>query len=548
MFFWLLILSSGSFLFNIYYNIHRNQVKRNQVKRNQVYNKIIPKNQNRRDLRKKTTPKNTQYDICIIGGGVSGLGVAALIAKYDHHMKNKRIIILEQNESIGGGLHTFSRPQFKQYHDVGLHYTGKELIDQLKLICTGDIPKFTKNNGIYDKIKLYNNSQDITWNIPAGKKPFHTSLLNFLKKDEARKYIDDIEFVTSNPQIKLFFTFKILHESYHLPLFLYQFLQNTFCKRTIELMKINVQDYFQNNIISNDDQHHTKLRLLTGTRGNYGSIKHNNAFTHLSITSHFIEGSYFPTNGPDDITHALIHTIKNGFKQADIICQHSVTNVEREISNVYHIRCKNKTVFTCNKIISSIGYQGTYQLFPNSFPNNLKPTPSNLNMQFAFVELNTLNTTSYPSSPLPRYNTWLDVNNTIDCTQVFISCSTAKKEKIITDDNTINATIITTRNIKLTPKEITYIISIVFGNKTNITNISIAGPNEIKKFLGRNTAYGLTNNWDKISMPIVLENGTLFMTGQDILSPGIAGALASSIITAHCFLPIDSIIDMSLHM
>ena len=58
-----------------------------------------------------------QYDVLVIGSGLSGLFSALLLAK-----AGKKVCILEKNEQYGGNLQTFVRNN--TLFDTGVHYIG----------------------------------------------------------------------------------------------------------------------------------------------------------------------------------------------------------------------------------------------------------------------------------------------------------------------------------------------------------------------------------------------------------------------------------------
>jgi len=59
-----------------------------------------------------------EYDAVVIGSGIGGLGVAALLAQEG----GKRVLVLERHTVAGGFTHTFSRKGWEW--DTGLHYVG----------------------------------------------------------------------------------------------------------------------------------------------------------------------------------------------------------------------------------------------------------------------------------------------------------------------------------------------------------------------------------------------------------------------------------------
>ncbi|KAG5263046.1 hypothetical protein AALO_G00281860 [Alosa alosa] len=74
-------------------------------------NKVLKKGFSRERI-----PEN--LDAIIIGSGLGGLTTAACMAK-----KGKRVLVLEQHDNAGGCCHTFTEKGFE--FDVGLHYVGQ---------------------------------------------------------------------------------------------------------------------------------------------------------------------------------------------------------------------------------------------------------------------------------------------------------------------------------------------------------------------------------------------------------------------------------------
>ncbi len=58
------------------------------------------------------------YDVIVIGSGIGGLSTASLLAQ----ISKKRVLLLERHFKLGGLTHSFQRQGF--HWDVGLHYVG----------------------------------------------------------------------------------------------------------------------------------------------------------------------------------------------------------------------------------------------------------------------------------------------------------------------------------------------------------------------------------------------------------------------------------------
>ncbi len=81
---------------------------------------------------KEKIPENA--DCIIIGGGVSGIVAAAMLAKL-----GKKVVIVEQHGKLGGGYHTFKKEGF--IFDSGYHYGAfnDKYFKILKLVCSKEI-------------------------------------------------------------------------------------------------------------------------------------------------------------------------------------------------------------------------------------------------------------------------------------------------------------------------------------------------------------------------------------------------------------------------
>jgi phytoene dehydrogenase-like protein len=68
-------------------------------------------------------PSASEFDVIVIGSGMGGMATAAALSRLEH-----KILLLEQAQTIGGLTHSFSRDGFTW--DVGLHYCGTFGYDQ----------------------------------------------------------------------------------------------------------------------------------------------------------------------------------------------------------------------------------------------------------------------------------------------------------------------------------------------------------------------------------------------------------------------------------
>ena len=72
-----------------------------------------------------------EVDVIIIGSGMAGLSCAAVLSSF-----GKRVVVLEQHETVGGGAHCYAvEGKSKWKFDSGLHYTIPQAAGLLALAC-----------------------------------------------------------------------------------------------------------------------------------------------------------------------------------------------------------------------------------------------------------------------------------------------------------------------------------------------------------------------------------------------------------------------------
>jgi all-trans-retinol 13,14-reductase len=128
-----------------------------------------------------------KYDYIIIGGGMSGLVCAYILSK-----EGKKVIVLEKNSQLGGGLQIFSRD--KTLFETGVHYVGgleegqtlNQLFKYLDLMDKIQVKQMDKN--CFDKIHFGN--EDKSYSLGQGYEKFISNLVEDFphQKKEIKEY------------------------------------------------------------------------------------------------------------------------------------------------------------------------------------------------------------------------------------------------------------------------------------------------------------------------------------------------------------------------
>lgn len=131
----------------------------------------------------------------IIGGGIGGLFTGAFLAK-----NGIRVIVLEKNAIIGGGLQSF--PRNGKIYETGMHIMGG-------FQEGGNLYKICRYLGIYDRLRLHHLNDgcideiryvktDETYRIPSGRENFIKRMSEYFPAEEEgiRRYVDAIYRIT----------------------------------------------------------------------------------------------------------------------------------------------------------------------------------------------------------------------------------------------------------------------------------------------------------------------------------------------------------------
>ena len=126
------------------------------------------------------------YDVIIIGTGISGLCCGALLA-----MEGKKVLLLEKHFKIGGYTHTFNRQNYEW--DVGIHYVGgvhnkKSITRRIFDKLSSNSLKWNKMSDNYDRIIFPDKSYDFI----APKSKFIDSLSTYFPEESSNieRYVD----------------------------------------------------------------------------------------------------------------------------------------------------------------------------------------------------------------------------------------------------------------------------------------------------------------------------------------------------------------------
>lgn len=513
---------------------------------------------------KKRPLVSNYYDSIIIGSGMGSLTTAAILAK-----EGQRVLILEKHYTAGGFTHIFKRKGFEW--DVGIHYIGevqrpnsavKKLFDY---ISNGKL-EWADMGEVYDKIVI----GDDEFNFVKGTENFKTQMKAYFPDDvEAIDSYVDLVF-SAVRTVRGFFASKavpklignIVGGKMKKPF--YQFSDKT----TYEVLRT---------ITDNE----LLIKVLCGQYGDYGLPPKQSSFImHASVARHYFSGGSFPIGGSSKIVETINPIIEKA--GGTILINAGVEEILIEGKKTVGVKLSDGKIFQAKNVISGAGILNTYEkLLPESFQekHQLKRKLSKVKRAVAHACLYIGLEGSPEELKLPKTNYWIypkdldhdacverylkDINSEFPV--VYISFPSAKDP----DWNNRYPGKSTIDIITLVPYEMfdkwngtswmrrgeeynalkesisKRLLEVLYKHipqvKGKISHYELSSPLTTKHFVNydKGEIYGLDHSPKRFRQDILQPRTpfkNLYLTGQDVVTAGVAAALFSGVITTSAML------------
>ena len=292
--------------------------------------------------------KQNIFDAIVIGSGMGALSVASILAQ----MNDKRVLVIERHFEIGGFTHSFRRKGYSW--DVGLHYVGDmhegSMLKSIMDYVTGGRLKWEKMPENFERF-IY---PGLVFDVPADPVEYRSRLTAAFPHEQKaiEKYFKDIDAATG--LYRQVFMGRLLpaadlpdHESGK-------------PDGAGTLLQMTTEDYLRANI---SDE---KLRvLLTSQWGDYGVPAARSSFAiHALIVSHYLKGAYYPHGGAERIARIVEEIVESrggafltNSEAIGIITQ----NGGAEGVRVRHMPQDETAEYFSKTIISDAGAVATYK-------------------------------------------------------------------------------------------------------------------------------------------------------------------------------------------
>lgn len=291
-----------------------------------------------------------RWDAIVIGSGIGGLSVAATLAK----LADKRVVVLERHYTAGGFTHTFRRPGYEW--DVGLHYIGdvshprgsaRRIFD---FITDGEL-EWADMGDVYDRIILGERSYDFV----KGKERFRARMHEYFpsEKDAIDRYLEKV--ISTAKKAQLFFAEKAMPPV--LSTLFGGMMRRPVLKGALQTTREVLEQITRNQEL---------IGVLTGQFGDYGLVPAKSSFfIHAMVVSHYLRGAAYPVGGSGRIAETILPVIERA--GGEVLTNAEVARIVVEDGTAVGVELADGRQLRAPAIISDAGAINTFtRLLPKA--------------------------------------------------------------------------------------------------------------------------------------------------------------------------------------
>ncbi|MGH1490885.1 MAG: phytoene desaturase family protein [Acidimicrobiales bacterium] len=259
------------------------------------------------------------FDVIIVGSGMAGLSTASLLAQ----VGKKRVLVLESHFKLGGFLHGFQRHGYEW--DPGVHYLGELSEGSLTRYCmdlvTGSKVQWHKLEHEFEEFVF----PEMKLRVPSDPKEYKAVLKGHFP-GEAKgldKYFKDLGRIRLWSQ-RWFFS-KV-----------YSGVLGSLLSVGRKVVETNTKEYLDANF--NDPQ---LKAILTAQWGDYGTPPGSSAMgVHGIVAADFEKGGFYPIGGSQKIIDAAVAKIEE--HGGTCLTRHPVSEILIENNKAYGVSVETR--------------------------------------------------------------------------------------------------------------------------------------------------------------------------------------------------------------
>jgi all-trans-retinol 13,14-reductase len=282
------------------------------------------------------------YDAIVIGSGMGGLTTAAMLSDLGW-----KVCVLEQHYTAGGYTHSYERNGYEW--DVGVHYIGdvgaktrtRRMFDYLS---DGKL-KWAPMDDEYDRFYIGNK----VFNAKAGKQQFRENLVRQFP-DEANAIDRYLKLLQDAGSAMSAVAMSRVLEPWQ------QTLMSPYLKwKTPAVLYRNTYDVLAE--LTDDEE---LIAVICGQWGDMGLPPKQSTFmVHAMIARHYMYGGFYPIGGSWRIAESIIPKIQAG--GGEVFTYANVEQILIENGQVTGVAMQDGHVIACPCVISSAGVTNTFQ-------------------------------------------------------------------------------------------------------------------------------------------------------------------------------------------
>lgn len=332
-----------------------------------------------------------RFDAIVIGSGIGGLATAAHLSK-----AGKRVLVLEQHYVAGGFTHAFHRPGFDW--DVGVHYVGAMqpgsfLRRQFEAVGDGSL-EWADMGEVYDVVRI--GSEE--FRFPKGRRALREALLARFPDEE--RAIDEYFRSVAEVQKKsrLYFTERAVPE-------LVANLAGGVMRRGL----LAWSDRTTKEVLDELGASPLLQAVLTTQYGDYGLPPRQSSFAiHAMVANHYFGGGYYPVGGAARIAESIAPVIEAA--GGAVLVSAEVSSIVVEDGVAVGVMMSDGAVLRAPVVVSNAGVALTFRkLLPaevaarhgyDRMLRSVRPSASHVSLYVGLSK-------TASELKLPKHNYWL---------------------------------------------------------------------------------------------------------------------------------------------
>jgi all-trans-retinol 13,14-reductase len=291
----------------------------------------------------KRHPVTQQYDAIVIGSGIGGLACAAMLAKHG----GRAVLVLERHYTPGGYTHVFHRPGYEW--DVGVHYVGgvepgstvRRMFDE---ISDGGI-EWADMGEVYDRIIIDGDIYD----LPKGRRNLREMLVTRFPEEQGAidGYFEAVRTAVSAA----------------MPFQASKTLPGPVAALAGPVMRRDFRrwsDRTTREVLEELTSDQRLIAVLTAQLGDYGLPPAQSSFAmHALVASHYFRGGFYPVGGSAVFAESIIPVIEQA--GGTVLVNAEVAEIQVEDGRAVGVRmAADNVVIRAPVVISDAGVSATF--------------------------------------------------------------------------------------------------------------------------------------------------------------------------------------------